>query len=427
MATDIYSMLTGGYDPRAEQMKQQQLFQQQLGQATTPQSFIATVGSNMGNMLGQGVQKIAGVKDPREEKDRLKKEAMDEVQASGVNMSDQVAVLKAIMQALQKRGLSAEAMAIGAQMPKADKVPTSTLAKLLAEQKNYEAGTPQYKAYQKAIDKETASAADKEPSVGTKAYLKAIKVYKKPFNSLTMEEQAEVARLVEEDAKEAASRDKVSVTIPPAETEYSKTVAKGAGAKDLSFVSSAQSVAESLPQMYETSNLIATSDDLLTGIGSGVFKDFYRIVDQFTSDKEAGKKVSDTEYLDALMGREVFTQITALGIGARGLDTPAEREFLRSVMTGTTTLNEETLKKLTNLRINVAERAIKKYNKKLASGQLDRYMKASGEKLEPIEIPKRSSEAEITSLISRLKANPQYANLTDKQAERALRKAGKIK
>jgi hypothetical protein len=60
MATDIYSMLTGGYDPRAEQMKQQQFFQQQLGQSTTPQSFIATVGSNMGNMLGQGVQKIAG-------------------------------------------------------------------------------------------------------------------------------------------------------------------------------------------------------------------------------------------------------------------------------------------------------------------------------------------------------------------------------
>ena len=60
MATDIYSMLTGGYDPRAEQMKQQQLFQQQLGQSTTPQSFIATVGSNMGNMLGQGIQKIAG-------------------------------------------------------------------------------------------------------------------------------------------------------------------------------------------------------------------------------------------------------------------------------------------------------------------------------------------------------------------------------
>jgi len=219
----------------------------------------------------------------------------------------------------------------------------------------------------------------------------------------------------------------VKVSIPASQTSYGKAVGEGKAKKDLAFVESAQSVAGSLPQMYETANLIATSDDLLTGIGSGVIKDFYRIVDQFTSAKEAGKKVSDTEYLDALMGREVFTQITALGIGARGLDTPAEREFLRSVMTGTTTLNEETLKKLTNLRITVAERAIKNYNEMLASGQLDRYMKESGEKLEPIEIPKRSSETEIASLISRLKANPQYSNLTDKQAQRALRKAGKIK
>tara|TARA_R110000782_G_scaffold193976_2_gene283583 strand:- start:1983 stop:2840 length:858 start_codon:yes stop_codon:yes gene_type:complete len=225
----------------------------------------------------------------------------------------------------------------------------------------------------------------------------------------------------------ATKRTGVSVTVGGAEAEYSKTVGKGSGEKDLKFVASAQAVTESLPKMYETATLIATSDDLLTGIGSGFIKDFYRIVDQFTADKTAGKKVSDTEYLDALMGSEVFTQINALGIGARGLDTPAEREFLRSVMTGTTTLNDKTLKKLTNLRIDVAERAIKKYNEKLASGQLDRYMESSGETLEPIEIQKRSSETEITRLVSSLKSNSQYANLTDKQAERALRKAGKIK
>ena len=159
MASDIYSMLTGGYDPRAEQMKQQQAFQQQLGQATNPQAFIATVGSNLGSMLGQGIQKVAGVKDPREEKDRLKKEAMAEVQASGVDLSDQVAVLKAIMQALQKRGLAAEAMAVGASIPKAEKTPTATttLAKLLAEQEKYKPGTPGYNAYQKAIDKESGN------------------------------------------------------------------------------------------------------------------------------------------------------------------------------------------------------------------------------------------------------------------------------
>ena len=110
MATDIYSMLTGGYDPRAEQMKQQQLFQQQLGQATTPQSFIATVGSNLGGMLGQGVQKIAGVKDPREEKAIKKREALEKVKASGVDMKDQVAFLSAVAQEFQNVGLTAEAL-----------------------------------------------------------------------------------------------------------------------------------------------------------------------------------------------------------------------------------------------------------------------------------------------------------------------------
>ena len=110
MATDIYSMLTGGYDPRAEQMKQQQAFQQQLSQSTTPQSFIATVGSNMGNMLGQGVQKIAGVKDPREEKAIKKREALERVKARGVDTKDRAAFLNAVAQEFEAVGLTAEAL-----------------------------------------------------------------------------------------------------------------------------------------------------------------------------------------------------------------------------------------------------------------------------------------------------------------------------
>jgi hypothetical protein len=228
-------------------------------------------------------------------------------------------------------------------------------------------------------------------------------------------------------ARPVAAGTTVKVDIPASQTSYGKDVGAGKAKKDLSFVESAQSVAESLPQIYETANLIETSDDLVTGIGSGVFKDFYRVIDQFTSDKKAGKKVSDTEYLDALMGREVFTQINALGIGARGLDTPAEREFLRSVMTGSIELNEKTLARLTDLRVRVAERAIKKYNEKLKNGELDRYMKESGEQLKPIEIPERTSLEDKTRIVAKLKSNPKYANLTDKQALRALRNAGKIK
>ena len=218
-----------------------------------------------------------------------------------------------------------------------------------------------------------------------------------------------------------------TVVVSPSQGAYGKGIGAGLAAEDLEFVKSAKAVATSIPKMYETADLIATSDDLVTGIGSGIIKDFYRAIDQFTVDKEAGKKVSDTEYLDALMGSEVFTQINALGIGARGLDTPAEREFLRSVMTGTTTLNEKTLTKLTDLRISVAERAVKKYNDRLEAGDFDNYMKEGRVTLQPIVLPERTPRPKITSMVTQLKSNPQYASLTDKQAERALRKAGKIK
>ena len=110
MATDIYGMLTGDYDPRTEQIKQQQLFQQNLSQATTPQTFIATLGSNMGNIFGQGAQRLLGMKDPREEKAIKTREALERVKARGIDQKDQPAFLSAVAEELQAAGLTAEAM-----------------------------------------------------------------------------------------------------------------------------------------------------------------------------------------------------------------------------------------------------------------------------------------------------------------------------
>ena len=158
MATDIYGMLTGGYDPRAEQMKQQQAFQQQLSTATDPRAFIAAVGSNMGRQIGQGAQGLFGV-NPEQEKANLKKDALAEVQASGIDMTDQIAVLKAITQALQKRGLTAEAAQVGANIPQPKTAEATKLAMLIQEQSKFTKDSPQWKAYQGAIDKETKAAA----------------------------------------------------------------------------------------------------------------------------------------------------------------------------------------------------------------------------------------------------------------------------
>ena len=222
MATDIYSMLTGGYDPRAEQMKQQQAFQQQLGQATTPQSFLAAVGSNMGNMLGQGVQKIAGVKDPREEKAIKKREALERVKASGVDMKDQVAFLSAVAQEFQNVGLTAEALQASqaAQSAKVKSYQTKgfenedkareAVSNLLAQNSNatsqelYAAAAP-YSTNPEAMIKVVAGKEDKAAALQAKQEAAAEKAQSRIEEiRLRGEQAAEAARLAGVSREEVA-------------------------------------------------------------------------------------------------------------------------------------------------------------------------------------------------------------------------------
>ena len=149
---------------------------------------------------------------------------------------------------------------------------------------------------------------------------------------------------------------------------------------------SAQSASENLPKLYETLDLINNSDAIV-GIGSDVLKNVERVKKQFLADKNAGKKVSDTEVLDAMLGSDVFPMIQSLGVGARGMDTPAEREFLRGVMTGSTALDKDTLKRMTEIRVNLAKRAIQKYNTNVESGKYKPVESAQGSALPRIKTP----------------------------------------
>lgn len=166
---------------------------------------------------------------------------------------------------------------------------------------------------------------------------------------------------------------------------YGAAVGKGIGEKDLSLVNTAETAGESLPKIAETLTVLNQGDPT-TGIGAELINNIDRLKAQFLNDKKAGKRVTDTEYLDALLGSEVFPMISALGIGARGLDTPAEREFLRGVFTGTIPMNKQTLIKLTETRKNIAERAVKKYNNMLEEGSLSKFEEAQGRKLKPIKV-----------------------------------------
>ena len=81
---------------------------------------------------------------------------------------------------------------------------------------------------------------------------------------------------------------------------------------------------------------------------------------------------------------------SALGIGAKGLDTPAEREFLRQVMTGTISMDKNALIKMTQIRRDIEKRSIDRYNSAVDSGELNDYFASTKRQKKLIEIPDNS-------------------------------------
>jgi hypothetical protein len=180
-----------------------------------------------------------------------------------------------------------------------------------------------------------------------------------------------------------------------AENAYAKEVGDARAKRDIAQFGAAEAATENLVKINETLNELQTGQ-AFTGAFADIQNNIQKVQAKFASDKKAGKRVTDTEYLDALLGSDVFPMIGALGIGARGLDTPAERDFLRQVMTGTIKLERETLVKLTELRKNIAERAIDKFNKRVDNGELKDFFKYQGtqpQKFEKPTPPKRPPSA----------------------------------
>ena len=105
-----------------------------------------------------------------------------------------------------------------------------------------------------------------------------------------------------------------------------------------------------------------------------------------TNDGKLADSITATEVLAAMTGKQVFPMIGELGIGARGLDTPAERKFLQGVMTGDISNDPNALLKLNIMARRRQDAFAQRFNQKLKSGDLSKYEKARG-KLSPMELP----------------------------------------
>ena len=193
-----------------------------------------------------------------------------------------------------------------------------------------------------------------------------------------------VRRVVLGKAPEKGTRVEVGLDMR-GQGKYAETVGTEVAKKDVALVTNVETAAKNLPKINQALDILQKGDPT-TGIGAELILNVNRVRSQFLKDKKAGKSVTDTQVLDALLGSDVFPMIDALGIGARGLDTPAEREFLRNVFTGTIQMDKNTLVKLTEIRKNIAERAVKDYNDKLGSGYFTKYEEALGRKLQPVQL-----------------------------------------
>lgn len=104
---------------------------------------------------------------------------------------------------------------------------------------------------------------------------------------------------------------------------------------------------------------------------------------------EGVKAADDTELANVLMGSDVFPLIQALGVGARGMDTPAEREFMRSVLTGSIALEPKTLLQMANMRRQIAANNISLFESRRQKGELKGFYESSGITNEPLTVPVR--------------------------------------
>ena len=117
--------------------------------------------------------------------------------------------------------------------------------------------------------------------------------------------------------------------------------------------------------------------DVITGSASDIRTGFAKMT-SLLGGKDAAKKASDTEIAEAMMGSEVFPLIQSLGIGAKGMDTPAEREFIRSVLTGSKSMEKETLLQLARMRKAELQKGIERWNSEVDTGQNDIFFKSTG-------------------------------------------------
>ena len=126
-------------------------------------------------------------------------------------------------------------------------------------------------------------------------------------------------------------------------------------------------------------SLIKDKMGLDAGVYTGAFANFKLEADKFQAAvrniKQKNPTISNTEILDMALNSDVFPLIKELGIGARGLDTPQERDFLIAAMVGSKTMSSEALIQATLTRRSRLINTAREFNESSGSDLFKRATK----------------------------------------------------
>jgi len=184
-------------------------------------------------------------------------------------------------------------------------------------------------------------------------------------------------------------------------------------------------IEDGLPKLESQIMKIYAMQDILDSadegkITTGVFEPIITQMTRFANAMgfENADQAINSELLQAAMGSDVFPLISALGIGARGLDTVEERKFLQASFTGDLSMNIETLRKLTDARLEKLLEAANLYNQRRTTlrddgysvffGNYEQYVRQG--KMPELVIPQRKKvkEKETDTKLNSIINNPAY-------------------
>jgi hypothetical protein len=161
----------------------------------------------------------------------------------------------------------------------------------------------------------------------------------------------------------------------------------------------ASKVAEGLYNEYKTANSAVQQFESINNqismidkgnLNVGFTGEISQGIDKLRSifgDKQAAERVSNTEIIESVLGRDLMSAINTAGLTTRSFDTPAEMKNLRAAFVGGTTLTPQAIKTIAIFRRGVVQTLVNDYNQKVENGVYDQLGEALRQPVKKIKLP----------------------------------------